>query len=384
MELETPLMNRQLKHRRNKDSKLAKKFKGLNAEISNLKSQMEALKDKITRTSESTNTRFKRKKIRSMKREASKIAKRLRESEKTLGAVEPRVPKDPISRSQSGGFAPAHLKLHPPNRNKCIEAKIAEINKKIRIVKNNKIRSALIAKRDKLKEELDFESNWGPIQLQRAFNNAYRSYRIAGYQGIDLGTFFTKIRKMIVDLIRKETIREAVRTQATTWIRFSKGSEKIDLAFNSRMLAAYGLNDIDELVNRMIAHTLEQIENPALRDSGFVFEEVIGTNVDFHRLNLTRGSSYLPLPDWLSKKKAVINPQNLDMECFKWEIIAVDKWKEISEHLERVSKLRKFGKEYDWSDVEFSFMTKNIYKFEDKNQISINVLAIDDDNRVFI
>ena len=27
---------------------------------------------------------------------------------------------------------------------------------------------------------------------------------------------------------------------------------------------------------------------------------------------------------------------------------------------------------------------KNIYKFEDKNQISINVLAIDDDNRVFI
>ena len=113
---------------------------------------------------------------------------------------------------------------------------------------------------------------------------------------------------MIVDLIRKETIREAVRTQATTWIRFSKGSEKIDLAFNSRMLAAYGLNDIDELVNRMIAHTLEQIENPALRDSGFVFDEAIGTNIDFHRLNLMRGSSYLPLPDWLSRKKAKINP----------------------------------------------------------------------------
>ena len=173
---------------------------------------------------------------------------------------------------------------------------------------------------------------------------------------------------MIVDLIRTETIREAVRTQATTWIRFSKGSEKIDLAFNSRMLAAYGLNDIDELVNRMIAHTLEQIENPALRDSGFAFEEVIGTNVDFHRLNLMRGSSYLPLPDSLSKKKAVINLQNLDMECFKWAIIAADKWKEIGQHPERVNKLRKFEKEYDWSDVEFPFMMKNIYKFEDKTK----------------
>ena len=211
-------------------------------------------------------------------------------------------------------------------------------------MKKNKIRSALIAKRDKLREELDLESNWGPVQLQRAFNNAYRSYRIAGYQGIDPSTFFTKVRKMIVDLIRKGTIREAVRTQATTWIRFNKGLEKIDLAFNSKMLAAYGLNDIDELVNRMIAHMLEQIENPALRDSGFIFEEVIGTNADFHRLNLTRGSSYLPLPDWLSKKKAVINPQNLDMECFKWAIIVADKWKEFGEHPERVSKLWKVRK----------------------------------------
>ena len=90
-ELEAPLTKRQLKHRQNRDSKLAKKFKSLDAEISNLKSQMEALEDKIMRASESTSARFKRKKIRSMKREADKIAKRLRESEKTLGVVEPRV-----------------------------------------------------------------------------------------------------------------------------------------------------------------------------------------------------------------------------------------------------------------------------------------------------
>ena len=54
-ELEAPLTKRQLKRRRNKDSKLAKEFKSLEAEISNLKSQMDALKDKIMRASESTN-----------------------------------------------------------------------------------------------------------------------------------------------------------------------------------------------------------------------------------------------------------------------------------------------------------------------------------------
>ena len=71
-ELEAPLTKRQLKHRRNKGSKLAKKFRSLDAEISNLKSQMQALEGKITKASKSksTNAGFKRKKIRSMKREA--------------------------------------------------------------------------------------------------------------------------------------------------------------------------------------------------------------------------------------------------------------------------------------------------------------------------
>ena len=39
-ELEAPLTKRQLKHRRNKDSKLAKEFKRLEADINNLKSVM--------------------------------------------------------------------------------------------------------------------------------------------------------------------------------------------------------------------------------------------------------------------------------------------------------------------------------------------------------
>ena len=91
---------------------------------------MEALEDKITKASKSTNAGFKRKKIRSMKREADKIAEKLRESEKALKLLEPRVPKDPISG--------APLKQHPPSRPKRIEVKIAELNKKICKAKNGR------------------------------------------------------------------------------------------------------------------------------------------------------------------------------------------------------------------------------------------------------
>ena len=53
-----------------------------------------------------------------------------------------------------------------------------------------------------------------------------------------------------------------------------------------------------------------------LRERGFRFDEVLLLDVGFHQLNLTRGSSYLPLPSWIPKKKAVINPKNENDECF--------------------------------------------------------------------
>ena len=117
----------------------------MEADIDNLKSQMDSLKYKITKASESANARFKRKKIRSMKRDFDKISKKLKESKAKLELVEQRVPIDPIRG--------APLKLHPPNNNKCMEAKIAELHKKIRRGKNKKNQEHLITKRETLKTE---------------------------------------------------------------------------------------------------------------------------------------------------------------------------------------------------------------------------------------
>ena len=71
----------------------------------------------------------------------------------------------------------------------------------------------------------------------------------------------------------------------------------------------------------MIANMKLQIENPALLNSRFVFDEVLHLDTNFYQLNLTRRISYLPLPDWLVKKKVIINPHNEDEECSKWAVI---------------------------------------------------------------
>ena len=212
---------------------------------------MEGLQDKITKASKSTDAGFKRKMIRSMKREVGKINEKLRESEATVKLVDSRVPKDPISG--------APLKLHPPNRNKRIDAKIAELNKKIRGAKNRRNKERLIANRNSLR----LNSNWGPRLLEGAFGNAYRRYIIDGIPGMDPNTFFNGIRRFLIDLLKKELRTGAVRSQTTTWIRFRRDRELVELAFNRRMTNVYNLSDLDEVVNEMIAHIKEQILKPS-------------------------------------------------------------------------------------------------------------------------
>ena len=151
------------------------------------------------------------------------------------------------------------------------------------------------------------------------------------------------------------------------------------------MTSVYRGSETDQIVDGMIANMKFQIENPALLNSRFVFDEFLYLDVNFHQLNLTRGSSYLPLPDWLASKKAIVNLHNNDEECFKWLVITVEnagmgplgaRAKPMKDP-QRVSNLRKFMDNYNWSGLEFPVSIKDIGKFETRNNISVNILAVE-------
>ena len=106
-------------------------------------------------------------------------------------------------------------------------------------------------------------------------------------------------------------------------------------------------------------------------------------DIDFHRLNLSRGSSYILLPDWLAKKKAIINPKNSDLECFKWAVIAAMRCEEIDRDHQRISKLRRYEDDFDWDGIKFPASIRDIKRSESRNEITINILALED-KKVYI
>ena len=80
-------------------------------------------------------------------------------------------------------------------------------------------------------------------------------------------------------------------------------------------------DNTDDIVTKLLESFLENYEreeNILRNGSNYIFDYVDLTLMQFHSIELKRGSSYIPLPKWISDKKATINPQNThNNKCFK-------------------------------------------------------------------
>ena len=354
-----PISKRSKKHESQLRTKFKKESEKARSEIDRLEAEREEKLIKLNKLKKGPHPGFKKKRARVLAREAADIGVKIEQLTKRVKEIEsnPKFQKS-IEISQ-------RLK-----ENKRIRKKLEELNRKIRRTKGKSKRN-LIRKQEALKLQL---IDTAPKLIDGAFGGNYSKYRI---EGMDVPTFFSKIRASIGNVLRKETLQRSIRCQTTTWIRFIKDNEHIDKAFNSRMTPVYMLTEMEPIVQEMIAHMSHQIDNPALRDSKFIFDKLLYTDINIHRLLLTRGYSYIPLPDWLAKKKVIINPKNLDNKCFKWAVIAGLRWEEIGTNPERISKLRKYEDEFDWNEIMYPVSTKNIGKFESRNGIGVNLLAVE-------
>ena len=171
---------------------------------------------------------------------------------------------------------------------------------------------------------------------------------------MDVDTFFDQIIQNLINLMNRElTNLGSARVEMTAWIRFRIEHEgriidRVRLSFNSQMTDMFQGSNLKEIVSEMFPHMKTQIENPALANSRFRLNEVLFLDVNFHQLNLTRGSSYLPLLDQMVNQRAVINPKNEnDEECFKWAVIAALHYVDIKSHPEHIPNLRKYVDNYD-------------------------------------
>ena len=247
-----------------------------------------------------------------------------------------------------------------------------------------------------------------PVEHKQAMNGAYKSFRVDGRGKTDIDSYIALVKPEIQKLVGEQVkALDAAKVQMHLWVMWKKKEQfmiqlddqdmddwseeakqewlewdktyetKIDKCFNSRMTEIFQGSDVEELLSVMFTHIKTQVEHPALPKSGFTLDHIIHLDIEFHKLELTRGASHIELPKWIATKKAVINPKNEDEECFKWAVVASLHHEAIEKDPQRVSKLRPFVERYNWEGLGFPMALNKIGKFEKNNpEIAVNVLLV--------
>ena len=144
--------------------------------------------------------------------------------------------------------------------------------------------------------------------------------------------------------------------------------------------------DTIEIIRNLFNSTLRRYQGgleESMRGSDFVFNHVESMNYSFHKIDMKRSGSYIYSPEWIKNKKATLNPKNKkDDKCFQYAMTIALNHDKIGDNPERVSKVKPFINQYDWSEINFPSHINDWKKFELNNKsIALNVLHVPEDEK---
>lgn len=145
--------------------------------------------------------------------------------------------------------------------------------------------------------------------------------------------------------------------------------------------------DIAILLPTSIADSVRELRNALMniitsrqsssQGSGLRLHSVNEIALKLAKYNPTKGAVWFPLDPYLANKKAVVNVQNTDNQCFKWAILSA-----LHPQLrnpQRVSNYLQYADTLDFTGIEFPVQCEDrVYKrFEANNNIALFIYKYD-------
>ncbi|XP_043469797.1 uncharacterized protein LOC122503358 [Leptopilina heterotoma] len=147
------------------------------------------------------------------------------------------------------------------------------------------------------------------------------------------------------------------------------------IPFGTKANSIFPTTLLDDWFNENIKQPiLRSVEEFHAKGSNWNLQSIIRLEVNVNKYNPMRASSYIDLPSQIKRKKACINVQNKDNECFKWAVLSALHPNVVRS--DRVSNYKEFENELNFDGIDFPVTLKNVPKFEKLNDISINVYGL--------
>ena len=195
-----------------------------------------------------------------------------------------------------------------------------------------------------------------------------------------LTAIYLPLKKLIDEKQKSTRMEQKVQLRVSAvFVKVNNPFDRYIEYADSDSLILRRADDTQVFITKLYDSLLENFEKKqnSLRGSNLVFDGIDLTLVQFIKLRLKTGGSYVPTPNWISVKKATINPQNTEESCcFAWAVVASIHNEEIGKNVHRVRKLAPFINKYDWSDINFSAEQKDWDRFErNNNNVALNILS---------
>ena len=183
-----------------------------------------------------------------------------------------------------------------------------------------------------------------------------------------------KVRMILVCIMEKYESVDSGRKNITT---------ESKTHFNTETYINLESTDVKVILSQMIKEILEKISIFQRNGSGWYFKVVSSLEIHIVDYKPIKGSSYIPLSDFIMKKKSIINIQNRDNKCFLWSILRYLHPIQMNEV--RLTDIRKYENDLNFKGVDFPVNFKDITKFENQNPDlpGINVFSVNDNNKIY-
>ena len=208
-----------------------------------------------------------------------------------------------------------------------------------------------------------------PFKIRKtasALNRFTNQYAIEVHAEHDPKSFLTTVKQSIISLFsnkRQKKIQMILKCVFEKTNLQTGETVTTESAFRSVTEIILEATNIDELYKKSTDQILEFFDTFQNNGSGWVFKSLISLEIDTGKYKPFSGSSYIPLPEYLAKKRAIINLKNNDDQCFKWAVTRAINPKDI--HPELIDKkLKAKTEELNWDGITFPTPLKDISKFE--------------------
>ena len=192
------------------------------------------------------------------------------------------------------------------------------------------------------------------VKTKSAFNGNYIEYEIKGDKDKHLSTdeYLDIVKPYLRDMINDHKTRRKWKIQLTMRINFIslKDSKETCTMYtksrNIEIMIGNETNDItEELCESLLQNYKKDLKEPMKR-SEFFRDSTDLLYYHLQKISLKRGGSYIVSTKWLKNKKATINPENNDDNCFQYTLTVALNHQNIGKNPQRISKIKPFIDQY--------------------------------------